>query len=321
MKFWLYPTVAIFAVAALTGCGSKEAAPADGAAPKQDGDKRPASETELYEIWDQLSAQTPESVDIELARGVANNLAQFGPEKLLPLLDKTDSAEAEKTALFLAMVALRPLLKPEHHEAKLVELTQPEKPSRTRRAAIELLSTLGSESGIARVNDLMDDSDPRVAAGAMLALLHQENQPEAVSRVKEFWDNPETVDLERQEIVRRIPELSSLEHADIFIKAVSSMDWDPHVRQRAISILGAFTDTKAQDALKEAAANSPEPQLKDLATKAVEAMQERLDAGMGNLKFNVRPDGVLETQMQLESKPLVAPAPASAPAAEPAPAE
>lgn len=315
MKFWLYPMVALFTVVALTGCGSKETAPAEGAAPQQDGDKRPATEAELYEIWNQLSEQAPESVNIELARGAANNLAQLGPEKLLPLLDKTGSPEAGKTALFLAMVALRPLLKPEHHEAKLVELTQPDKPSRTRRAAIELLSTLGSESGIARVKELMDDSDPRVAAGAMLALLHQENQPEAVARVRALWDDPETVDLERQEIVRRIPEVASLEHADIFIKAVTSMDWDPHVRQRAISILGAFTDTKAQDALKEAAEKSPEPQLKDLAAKAVAAMQERLDAGMGDLKFNVRPDGVLETQMPVESVPLVAPA------TEPAPAE
>ncbi|MBI1319287.1 MAG: hypothetical protein GC168_10140 [Candidatus Hydrogenedens sp.] len=295
MKLWIYPLAAVLAVSALAGCGSKQAA-----APAED--KQPATEAQLYEIWDQLSAQPPETVDLELARGVANNLAQVGPDKLLPLLDRMAEEDASKTSMFLAMVALRPLVN-EQHEAKLVEITQPDKPSRARRSAIELLSTLGTDSAKARVKELMDDADPRVATGAMLALLHLEDQPDAVARVREFWDSTDTLDLERQEIVRRIPELAAPSNLDMFITAVGSVDWDPTVRQRAIAILGGSSEERAYQALQQAAERSPEPQLQQQAKVAAEAVKQRMDQGLGDLKFNVLPDGRTETQIPLESKP------------------
>jgi len=298
-RVWVGLTVAV-TMMVMAGCGSRSTEPVEGT-PDAASDQRPATEAELYEIWDKLCESPPEQVDFKLAEGVARNLAHNGIEKLNPLLERMGEEDASVTTYFLPLRILRPLLRVEH-EPTLVALTQPDMPSRARRTATELLSAIGTESAVARVVDLMDAEDPDLAAAAVLARLHH-GEEEAVSRVKPLWNNDAVSEQAKQEIIRRIPETAAPKHRDLFIAALDNTDWDPTVRQRAITILGSSTDEVAHAALEKAVDTQPEPQLQDLARKAANAVEERIASGLGELQFNTRSDGSKETRIELQSEP------------------
>ena len=256
------------------GCGSRSEAPAPDTAAPEDG-RREATEEDLYRMWDEMAGMPLEEIDLETARAVATHLIQKDPANAVPLLERVAEPDAAIGDRFLALVPLRPLLQPEH-EAVLAKLASPENDVLARGVAVELLTALGTESGAERVRALMDDEDVELATSAMLARLHQ-SDPAAVARIQEFWDKEGVPDKHRQEIVRRIPgeDKVVVEHMDIFIHALSELSWDQHVRERAISAVGGAAHPRAIEAMRKAALEMPEPQLKVLASKAVDAMEAR----------------------------------------------
>lgn len=272
-----------------------------------------ATPEQLVDIWEQLVALPKEQINFELAHGVAQDISVRGADGIMPLLRKLDTAEPTPQRVVLSLAALRKHIKPEH-EALLVELSGPTKSKATRTVAIDLLGALETETVKAKLAELEQDSDPMIAVVAYLA--HLQSADDAyIARFMGFWNNPGVHDSFRQEMVRRLPEAHAGKVVEALSAAVVRMDWPVDMRQRLVGLLGFVNDPKALEAVKQAAANSPEPELREYATRAVAAIEARIAAGGEIQTVEVGPDGVHQVGVPLTAEPGGAPDAAAPPAA------
>lgn len=298
---------------AITACGKKQPPQPEGIPEGH----TVATPEQLVDVWNQLIALPKEQINFELAHGVAQDISVRGTEGIVPLLRALDVPEPTPQAVVLSLAALRKHIKPEH-EALLIELAGPTKAKATRTVALDLLGAIETPSAIEKLAEFEQDADSMIAVVAYLAHLPIADAA-YVGRSKGYWDNTTVHDSFRQEMIRRIPEAQAGAALDALCAAVVRMDWPTDVRQRVVGLLGFVNDPRALEAVKQAAENSPEPELREYATKAVAAIQERIAAG-GNVEtVDVGPDGIHRVGMPLSAEPG-APEGLPAPGATPAPA-
>lgn len=295
MRQWYRAALAAgFTAMVLAGCGGQKPASAPGAAPEG---QTPATPDQLVQIWDIQVAKPQEELNYKLSHAIAQDMAQRHPQGIEPILKKIDVEEPTPQAITLTLACTRDLITPQH-EALLTELAGPTHGSYTRRVAIDLLGSIDNESVRQKLLEMEKDPDLLISVAAYLARLHL-GDAEYVQRMHTYWDNPKVHDASRQEMMRRVPEDYAIDVVDLMAQTVNHPGWSPDVRQRVLTILSMMADSRALDALKSAAENSPEPQLHEFAQKAAAAMEARIKSG-GTMETVTGPNGEKISTMPLQ---------------------
>ena len=255
----------------LFGCGSGPSTP-------------PAEPPEqLVAQWTAMATGDKESIDGVKLTDIAQKLAAQGPDKLTPLLDVLANKDAEPGEKVLVVVTTMPFISLSH-EPKLIELTEPQVDSISRGCAAHLLAVLqqrrqGTPAGLARIRELMGDSDRHVRSAAIL-VMELYGDTDGIAKAIELWSSPDATVEERNSIILNMPQLTVMKNTKLFAEAVLDTKLPAESRKRAIEDLGMVGDATVLDALQKCAETEPDPALKDMAKAAAEAVDSRAKQGL-----------------------------------------
>ncbi len=258
----------------LMGCGSGPAVPAAPAA---------ESPEQLVSQWMTMASGDREKMDTQKLAEIVQKLAAQGPDKLTPLLDVLADKDADPGKKVLVVVMTMPFIS-QSHEPRLIELTGTQIDSVSRGCAAHLLGVLqhrgaGTPAGLARIRELMVDTDRHVSSAAIL-VMEQYGDPDGVAKAIELWSSPEATAEERNSIVLNMPQLAVMKNTKLFAEAVLDAKLPAESRSRAIKDLGIIGDASVLDALKKCAETETDPALKEMAKASAEAVEYRAKEGL-----------------------------------------
>ncbi len=302
MRIFLFLVLALLPLT-LWGCGRGSGTPPP---------PPPEPPDQLVAQWVAVATAGKDHLDVPKGAELVQKLVAQGPEKLVPILDVLANKDADPYEKVMVVMTTMPALS-QFHEQKLIELTAPGVDSISRADAAHLLGSLqqrrlGTEKGLARMNELQADPDAHVRNASIL-IMELAGQPEAVAKAIELWPNPDTTPDQRISIVLNMPQRAVLQNTKIFAEAVLDTKLSADARKRAIQDLGMVGDATVLDALKKCAETETDPVLKDMAQAAAEAVDSRVKQGLTAVPIETKnlpppPPGAVSSQ----SAPVPAPA-------------
>jgi len=270
---------ALVALAGLAGCGGQEAespTPAPETAPEPKS--APMDQDELMKMWHSLLTDaSPDNLDVFTATGVARRLAELGPNGLDPLLDVLEDPETEPLGRVLAVISLTPHVTPKM-APQLIEMTKTAQNVYARASAAHLLGLIDTPEARGRMEELMADDAWRVQVAAALALIDAE-YPKALPRIDALWNDSRMTPPDKEQLILVIPQRLANEHLHVYREGLLNTKINQSARRHAATMLGRFGGRKAIAALKQAAENDPDERVRQVAQKALEAVQARTKAG------------------------------------------
>jgi len=236
---------------------------------------KPAGETQEVVLakWLELAkSATREKPNIDEGLMLAEKLAQFGPDALMPMVDVLADAASTPYAKALASMGLS-------YQAdakllpKLLPLVKPEKDLAMRICAAGVLANVPGAQAEAALNELKADKERQVRFHALRGLATRS----AAGRkaLADLWKQPDTTPAERNQIVMVLSSGTASDSQPLFQEAMRDTTLPEETRLFAIQILGRVGAPAFAPSLNECAEKDPNEKIRAAAKTAAEAIQAR----------------------------------------------
>ncbi len=240
------------------------------------GNATPTGNDALVQEWKELSKAGFQGLNARRGQEITAELAKSGTAGLSPILDALGDPQGDPVAKVLAVMCLTQYISPDM-APRLLEMTREGQETTSRACAAHLLGFVQTPEAKQRMKELALDKERRVMMEASLALL-MNGDPDTLKRVPELWNDKETTERERTQLINVLPEAHARECLDIVKAAAQNADLEMPARIKAVTILGRIGDASVLDALNACAEKDPFPEIKSLAANAAEAVKARTQA-------------------------------------------
>lgn len=234
-----------------------------------------ATPEQLVDAFKQIAARGAGNWDLQSAQNIVIGL-KASPRGVDPLLDIVGDPQADKLAKVLAVICLSPEITPEM-APRLTEFTQPDKDATTRACATHLLGLVKTPEADARMQALIGDPEHTVRSAAILVLGAFRNDPAALAELPALWQDAETTNDDRNQILNMVSEEQVREHQELFKDALANQDLNIKARERLATVLGMVGDEAVLEVLDKVAAEDPHDSVKVMARGAADAIRARLN--------------------------------------------
>ena len=216
---------------------------------------------------------TREKPNIEEGLTLAERLAQFGPDALMPMADVlADAASTPYTKAFASMglcYLADPRLLP-----KLLPLVKPEKDVTTRVCATSVLANIPGAEAEAALNELKTDKDRQVRFHALRGLAVR--SAAGHTALADVWKQPDTTLAERNQILSVLSSGAAASDSQaLFQEAMRDTTLPEDTRLFAIQILGRVGAKDLLPSVNECAEKDPSEKIRAAAKGAAEAIQSQ----------------------------------------------
>ena len=274
------------ALALLAGCGAQPipTTATEASAPEASAPEAP-SVNGLMTEWHELAKAEYENMDFDRAAIIAAELALQGPNSLEPLFKVVEDPDATAIAKMLATASLAAHVTNDHVE-RLIALTDSTRDQSTRGCATHLLGNCLAPEAFFKVNDLTEDPDSHVSKIAAMVMLRKGNEA-VLPKIIEIWDNPDTLDRDRAEIVRGIGPLAAIKHTRILTESICNAGMDTTARSRAIQLLGDMGSADVLPTMKSCLEKEEDTALHDLLDAAIALIEKRDEEGISAVPVQI----------------------------------
>lgn len=235
--------------------------------------EKAAAEAALVSKWREDAKTHRENPKNPACMVTALKLSEFGEEALFPLLDVIGDPNEDPYIKVLAVNCVKQLVNKAMLD-RLLALTEDGVDNTTRGCGTLLLGQLREPQGLTRLRELAADPEPRVRFSAVrgLALC---GDGKGRQEFMKMWDEPGITLLEREEIARVFVNDVDHDKANVAIlsKILLSQEMDSRFRQLAVAAMGRGSMPDAVPALREAAANDLDPNVREIAESAAKAIE------------------------------------------------
>lgn len=266
-------------IAVMTGCdsGTHTSTPAQTGPGTVAPPSMPAHPAALYERWKEVVTNPEGNAQTTEHLAITHQLLNTAPEtldKMVDLLiDPTTKPESKFMILDCLGFAQTPELQP-----RLLSLVEPQVDPVIRTQVTMILARSTDPKIVARVRELVNDPERRVKLAALSGLT-ETGDVESHAQLREYFFTEGLPPEHRARAVQALSVSPEKEDLKVFLEAVQQKDMaEPH-RITAVKAIGRLADETAVSTLETVAEDAETPeQLKQLATSAITAIQERVSA-------------------------------------------
>jgi hypothetical protein len=253
----------------LGGCG--------GGCSRENISKMPAQA--LMQDWLQLPKAGFANMNREAAIVLTQEMAKGGPDGLKPLFDVLTDASGDPVAKVLATISLAGFvnLSPDFGP-RLLDIAKNNTDETSRACAVNLLGFVNARDTDAWLKELAGSDVRRVRVEALLALIMR-NDREALGKVAALWNDAETSEQVRSQLLNVLPEGRAGEFLDILTDALAHPKIDNGPRLRAVMLLARAAGSNEIPALQQCADKDASLQMRAMAVDAIKTIQQRLAGG------------------------------------------
>ena len=183
---------------------------------------------------------------------------------------------------------------------RLIALTDSKYDQSTRGCATHLLGCTLSPDAFFKVYELIKDADAHVSKIASMVMLRK-GIAEVLPQILNIWDNPETLNRDREEIVLGMPPAIAINNLRIFKESVCNKGISNEARSWAIKLLGDVSTGEALPDMKTCLEKETEGSIREALEAAIALIEKRQKEGISVMPVEI-PAGM---NLVFQPKPAV----------------
>lgn len=227
------------------------------------------TEQDLLEEWNAL--ETAEGPVVAKRFEVASRLALFGPQAFNVLYDIVADPETTDEQKVHVLQVMMTFAHPDHFE-RLKELSESEDPT-AQAIAVHLIGYSRHPEALEFLQETSENSEGAVHFASLLGRVILED-PGAAEKFVGLYHEPETPDLQKEEIVRIILGQWNPREVDILLDAVVQPWLDSELRAVIADTMGQNGVVEALEPLQESIEVDSDPEYQTRAQAAIAALEE-----------------------------------------------